>query len=132
MTGDHCPSSCRLLGALECRLLHRLGECKGRGGEGKALCKSGKLPHYLAMSETFKWGVVGGSKHFLETVCCETRIEHTGSTPSPAFSGKEIRGAYALSTWKLNAWSRELSCSRRRIGRFRRFSSILRLCCQRS
>ncbi|KFR11902.1 Connector enhancer of kinase suppressor of ras 3, partial [Opisthocomus hoazin] len=58
-------------------------------------------------------------------VCCETRIEHTGSTPSPAFSGKEIRGAYALSTWKLNAWSRELSCSRRRIGRFRRHMCLL-------
>lgn len=67
-----------------CPLLHRLGGSKGRGREGKALCKLRKLPYYVAMSEIFKWW--GKKKSFLEIERYETRLEHTASAPSAGFS----------------------------------------------
>lgn len=42
-------------GLCPCPLLHHLRGCKGRGGEGKTLCKLMKLDYYLAMTETFNW-----------------------------------------------------------------------------
>lgn len=73
-----------------CPLLHQLGGCKGRGTEGKELCKLRKFHYYPAMSEIFKWW--GKRKTFLEIECYETRIEHTGSAPSSGFSVKKKKG----------------------------------------
>lgn len=75
-----------------CPLLHQLGGCKGRGTEGKALCKLRKLRYYLAMSEIFKWW--GKRKSFLEIECYETRIDHTCSAPSSGFSAKKKKKRY--------------------------------------
>lgn len=81
-------------------LLHQLGGRKGRGREGKALCKLRKLPHCPTMSECFKWwGKSFPEKH--DIACHETRIEHTSSS---------------VSAWKLGAFYR------RRMGRCKKFS----------